>query len=151
MGIEYKGLSSITLLCNHIEETYRFYVEVCEIGTGTKTKNENGELTGASVTLTSGQTINLVAKEYSSCNKTKERSFHHFCLEVDDYCKAIRDFQQRGVTVYETIVDFNIVCEEPIEQYGPGQCGSYCAFIRDPEGNDIELQYFTKNSKQVTC
>lgn len=151
MSIEYKSLGALTLFCKDIHSTYDFYVNQCEIGSGEWKKNENGDIEKAVIRVKTGQVIELLPRQYPSQNKTKERSFHHLCLEVDDYCEAIRDLQRRGVTVYETIVDFNIICKEPIEQYGPGQCGSYCAFIRDPEGNDIELQYFTDKSMQITC
>jgi catechol-2,3-dioxygenase len=30
-------------------------------------------------------------------------------------------------------------------------CGSLCAFIKDPEGNDIEIMQFTPDSMQLNC
>jgi hypothetical protein len=41
--------------------------------------------------------------------------------------------------------------EEPYQDYPLGMCGSRCAFIRDPEGNDIELMQFTEKSMQLLC
>jgi lactoylglutathione lyase/glyoxylase I family protein len=60
-------------------------------------------------------------------------AYRHLCLEVDDIEATKREFQGKGITV----TDIKL-----------GNDQSYQAWIRDPDGNRIELHQYTDNSKQ---
>jgi lactoylglutathione lyase len=58
----------------------------------------------------------------------------HFCFEVDDLVKLVADLERKGVKV------------RPISV---GMDHSKQAWIKDPDGNDIELMEYTPRSLQL--
>ena len=143
MPIEYSGISAVELKCKNYDETVKFYA---------KKMNFDVIQKGADfTTLQIGQQkIILLDAPYSSQNKTALRSYHHICLESDNIFDAARDLLGRDVVVYAGLPDSGRLCPEPPAQQPLGQCNSYCFFVRDPEGNDIEIQQFTENSLQLS-
>jgi catechol 2,3-dioxygenase-like lactoylglutathione lyase family enzyme len=61
-------------------------------------------------------------------------SFSHFCIEVADIEKMVSALRGRGVEVSDPKM---------------GQDGSYQAWVRDPDGNRIELHQYTSQSLQA--
>ena len=61
--------------------------------------------------------------------------FVHFCLVVDDINAFIPDLKEKGVHV------------DSDASLGPD--GTYQAWIRDPDGNRIEVFEYTKDSMQI--
>lgn len=151
MSIQYDGIGHINLVCSKPIETLRFYTEIL----GFSKKFElSGEYAGGRwfidyVEIKKGQLLELLHGDFTSDNRDTKRSFQHFCFEMDDFCKTIRELQKRGVTVYRGPARSADTCQEPLEEYHPGLCGSMCAFIIDPEGNDIEIMQYTPQSRQL--
>ena len=58
----------------------------------------------------------------------------HLCLEVDDCAAAVADLEQKGVTIVRPI--------------SVGKDGNYQAWIKDPDGRDIEIMQLGPGSEQ---
>ncbi len=149
MAIHYTQLGHPAFLCNHMERTLEFYTKKLGFREAFSLKHEDGSMWLTYVQIAPGQFVELFHTPYPSSNQTKARSFHHFCIEVDDMAATIAMLKERGVDVYCGPVDGGRLMEVPNPNHKPGMCGTLCAFIRDPEGNDIELQQFTDRSLQL--
>lgn len=149
MSIHYTQLGHPALLCNHMEETLKFYTQTLGFRQVFSLEHEDGTPWLTYVQIARGQFVELFYKNYASENRAKERSFHHFCVEVDDMAAVLANLHAKGVPVFCGPVDNGVRMPIPNPDHQPGLCGTLCAFIRDPEGNDIELQQFTKDSLQL--
>lgn len=58
----------------------------------------------------------------------------HLCLEVEDCAAAVRDLEQKGVAIVRPV--------------SMGKDGNYQAWIKDPDGRDIEIMQLAEDSKQ---
>ncbi|MBC8537146.1 VOC family protein [Feifania hominis] len=149
MDIKYTFLGHPALLCNDIEAEKKFYIDVMGFEEAFTLFHDDGTPWLTYIEITDNQFLELFHTKYPSPNRTSERSFHHFCLEVDDMAATLEMLKSKGVTVYRGPVDNGRVMDVPNHDHQPGMCGTLCAFIRDPEGNDIELQQYTPCSMQI--
>lgn len=62
-------------------------------------------------------------------------SYMHLCLEVDDCAAAVAELEAKGVAI-----------RVPVNR---GSDGNYQAWIRDPDGRDIELMQLSPDSEQA--
>lgn len=77
------------------------------------------------------------------------QSFFHFSLEVDDIDVAVAKLRQRGITVYNLHIDAINGSPSPAAfQAVQGRCGSRLAWIKDPDGNLIEVMQLMPESMQ---
>lgn len=65
---------------------------------------------------------------------SKDSGYLHLCLEVDDCAAAVRELEDKGVAI-----------RVPVNMGGDG---NYQAWIRDPDGRDIELMQLSPESPQ---
>lgn len=149
MDFQYTQLGHVALLCNNMDKMMRFYLNTLELKYAF-TLERDGEawLTFLKVPAT-GQFVELFYRKYSSENQSDKRSFQKFCIEVEDMGSALLKLKQKGVEVYRGPVSKGILMEIPNPDMKPAPCGSLCAFILDPEGNEVEIQQFTPNSLQL--
>jgi catechol 2,3-dioxygenase-like lactoylglutathione lyase family enzyme len=77
------------------------------------------------------------------------QSFFHFSLQVDDINVAVARMKERGITVYNLHIDALNSHPAP-DPFVPvlALCGSLIAWIKDPDGNLIEVMELTSNSRQ---
>lgn len=77
------------------------------------------------------------------------QSFFHMSFQVDNIVEKVAELKNRGETVYLTSFDMSkgIPAPEPFEPLR-GRCGSLIAWIKDPDGNMIELMELTEQSLQ---
>jgi len=77
------------------------------------------------------------------------QSFFHISLQVDNIVKKVAELKKRGVEIYLTSFDMSRGIPAP-EPFVPlrGRCGSLIAWIRDPDGNMIEIMELTDQSMQ---
>lgn len=149
MSIHYTQLGHPALLCKDMEKMLDFYVNKLGLRQAFTLNHEDGSPWLTYVQIARGQFVELFYTSYPSDNRTAERSFHHFCIEVDDMAAALERLKERGVEIYSGPADNGRRMPVPNPDHRPGPCGTLCAFIRDPEGNDIELQQFTDKSLQL--
>lgn len=64
----------------------------------------------------------------------KDSGYLHLCLEVDDCAAAVEELATKGVAI-----------RVPVSM---GTDGNYQAWIRDPDGRDIELMQLSPDSPQ---
>lgn len=62
------------------------------------------------------------------------RSYMHLCLEVDDCVAAVTELREKGIVITSDI--------------RRGKSGNYQAWIKDPDGRDIEIMQIAENSEQ---
>lgn len=114
------------------------------------TKEEEEQVWLTYLRIKNGQYMELfpVPKEEVSQYYGKQ-SFFHFSLQVDDLMQAVEKLRKHGVTIYT--LHFDIITNTPAPEKFvplPGRCGSLIAWIKDPDGNMIELMQLTDNSLQ---
>lgn len=64
-------------------------------------------------------------------------SYHHLCLEVDDIKATVRELESRGVVFAQQIMQ--------------GSDKNYQIWIKDPDGNPIELMQLHPDCPQLTA
>jgi len=64
----------------------------------------------------------------------RDSSYKHFCLEVDNLEDTVKHLRTNNVEV----TDIKL-----------GKDNSYQSWMEDPDGNKIELHYYTPKSKQL--
>ena len=76
-------------------------------------------------------------------------SFFHFSLQVDDIDAAVAQLRAKGIMVYNLHIDAlnNSPAPEKFEAV-QGRCGSRLAWIKDPDGNLIEVMQLMPGSLQ---
>jgi len=93
---------------------------------------DDGERFG--VYLHVGQRSFLELFEGTVAEPAPDQSFRHLCLEVDDIEAAAAELRSLGVEVTEVTL---------------GSDNSYQAWLKDPDGNPIELHQYTPQSRQT--
>ena len=142
------GIGHVGIQCNDFAKTFDFYTKGLGGEKAFELINDDGVPYITYIAIPGGQFVELFHMNYTGDNKPQKCSFVHICLEVEDFAKAVRQLQANGVKVTTGGAGSQLL-EEPFEKRTPGQCGSLCAFVTDPEGNDVELMQFTENSKQI--
>lgn len=148
MDFTYTQLGHVALLCNDMEEMMRFYLNKLEFRYAFTLYREGAPWL-TYLKAPSGQFVELFYRTYDSQNRIGERSFEKFCLEVEDMAATLASLKEKGVEVYKGPVAQGRRMPIPNPDHKPAPCGSLCAFILDPEGNEIELQQFTPDSLQI--
>jgi lactoylglutathione lyase len=151
MAIHYTHLGHVAVRCNDYEKMRDFYVNKLGFEELFHLDDEQGNLWLTYIRVAKGQYLELFPESYTGDNDARKRSHLHFCLEVDNMPAMIRVLEARGIPVHKGPVKDYPRMQEPYEDYPLGMCGSRCAFICDPEGNEIELMQFTEKSMQLLC
>ncbi len=150
MSLNCVSLGHVALRCKDIEAMRKFYVGQLGCEELFHLDNDDGSLWLTYIRTAQGQYVELFPIDYPGDNDARKFSPHHFCFEVDDFAGYVKTLRERGVTVYDGPYLYHAEMGAP-EARGEGMCGSLCAFIKDPEGNDIEIMQFTPDSMQVNC
>jgi len=76
-------------------------------------------------------------------------SFFHFSLQVDDIDMAVTRLKEKDITVYNLHIDAleGHPAPEPFKAV-TGRCGSRLAWVKDPDGNLIEVMQLMPESMQ---
>ena len=150
MPIQYAQLGHVAYLCNDIDVMEKFYIEKLDFRFSFMLNRDDGSPWLKFLVAPSGQFLELFYANYpAKDNLAGQRSFQKFCLEVDDMAAAIQTLHERGVELYSGPVKFGRRMPVPNPDQKTALCGSYCAFLLDPEGNEVEIQQFTPNSLQL--
>lgn len=148
MDFAYTQLGHVALLCNDMDEMMRFYLNKLDFKYAFTLYRE-GTPWLTYLKAPSGQFVELFYRNYASENLATQRSFEKFCLEVKDMASTLLRLKEKGVKVYSGPVAQGKQMPIPNPDHKPAPCGSLCAFILDPEGNEIEFQQFTPDSLQI--
>ena len=164
-------LKNIILTCRHYEETKKFYQEDLDlelVGTWNFTlhlielfqgkgyhelKAKEGDEFCAVYKVSGDQNIVLLNVPFNEVTNVGDQGFLHSCLMVSDIVETAKHLEAHKVTPYmgPTMLGWVMPMpypEDPIAAGKQGQCGSLAIYVRDPEGNDVELMQYTKDSLQ---
>jgi lactoylglutathione lyase len=150
MSLNCVSLGHIALRCKDVDAMRSFYVGQLGCEELFHLDNDDGSLWLTYIRTAQGQYVELFPIDYKGKNDAREFSPHHFCFEVDDFVGYVKLLREKGVEVYDGPYLYHGVMGAP-EARAKGMCGSLCAFIKDPEGNDIEIMEFTPDSMQINC
>lgn len=112
-------------------------------------KKQPGEECASYFSITDDEYIVLLNIQYNDDSDHKNEGFYHICLMVEDIFAVARDLEKKGIQLWEGPSYENRPYNNPYKGDVPQPCHSLVFFIQDPEGNEIEIMQFTKESLQI--
>lgn len=94
--------------------------------------------------------IVLMNVQYGTDNRTEDQGFYHMCLMTEDIIQMAGELEKKGIQLWEGPSYESQPYHRPFTGDIPQPCHSLVFFIKDPEGNEIEIMQFTKESLQVS-
>lgn len=164
-----KGLTHITFTCKDFHNMRSFYRDTLGLkelfalpyndtvlkGFQTSGYDTTGLMPGdiwiVYLEVAPRQFVELFNLPYNGANEPRNAGFHHFSLRVENIVEASRELEAKGVQLYNSPTWQNNPLINPMEAGKQGQCGSMAFYIKDPEGNEIEIIQYTADSQQVKC
>ena len=116
-----------------MKATLSFYTDILNFRHAFSIKDKDDQPWIEYIMTPDGRFIELF---YPKSEETPElgRSYLHLCLEVDDCAAAVTELEGKGVEIWK-----------PLRQ---GRDGNYQAWIKDPDGRQIEIMQLAENSEQ---
>jgi lactoylglutathione lyase len=127
-----KGLAHLAFAANDLKKTLAFYAQL-GLREAFRLNNADGSLMLVYLHVEGDQFIEIFPNG-PSLDPARRSSFMHVCLRVDDLQETITQLRNRGV----------IIRKEP----SLGLDRNWQAWIKDPDGNDIELMQLDESSPQ---
>lgn len=121
MPITIKGFHHAGVLVTDLERACRFYEEILGL---TALPRPEFDFNGRWYDLRNGQQLHLMCVEQMPGRNEPPRNDRHLALDVPDIREAERQLKEFGMEI----------------GYGSGRAGLPQLFIRDPDGNTIELR-----------
>ena len=125
-----KALAHLCFTVKDLEASIVFYRDQLGLTPAFDFINEQGVRHGCYLHIGGRSFIELFQGDYE---EPKGGSYRHFCLEVEDIQGTVADLRAKGVEVTDVQM---------------GGDNSWQAWLKDPDGNRIELHHYTENSKQ---
>lgn len=136
--------------CLDFEKMLSFYRDTLEIPVAFNLRNEDGSLWLTYLEIAPDEFIELFNEKYGGKNDWQPKGHHHTCLLVEDIQETARILEAKGVLITNGPVSEGKVFRSPYQIEGKrGTCNSWCFYIQDPEGNEIEYMQYTPESLQV--
>ena len=129
-----KTLAHVCFTVKDLERSRVFYEEGLGLRLAFDFRNEQGERFG--IYLHVGDRTFLELFIGSVADGGQRGSFGHICLEVDDIQETVADLKGRNIEIGEISM---------------GSDHSWQAWLKDPDGNAIELHQYTPESQQVAA
>lgn len=126
------GLAHACFIVSDLAVSEAFFRDKLGLKTAFDFVNDDGKRFGIYLHVGGRNFIELFDGKLAE--RAKEQSFLHICLEVDDIETTVAELRGRGVEVTDPKL---------------GGDGSYQAWLKDPDGNPIELHHYTPESKQT--
>jgi len=127
-----KGLAHVCFVVRDLEKSLEFYVGKLGMPIAFEFKKDQGKRFG--VYLRAGGRCFIELFQGQPAAPAEKQSFKHICLEVDDIEKTVADLKAKGIEVGP----ITLGCDE-----------SYQAWLKDVDGNEIELHGYTAKSWQA--
>ena len=127
-----KGLAHVCFIVHDLDKAVEFYVGKLGLPMAFEFKNEQGKRFG--VYLRAGGRCFVELFQGEPAAAAAKQSFQHICLEVDDIEKTVADLRAKGIEVGP----ISLGCDQ-----------SYQAWLKDTDGNSIELHHYTDKSWQA--
>ncbi len=126
-----KGFAHLCFTVSDLDSAIAFYQEKLGFRHGFDYINDQGKRFGVYLHISGRNFIEMFQGEVGA--PAEKPAYRHFCLEVDDIEKTTAALRAQGIEV------------SPIKR---GNDRSWQAWLADPDGNQIELQAYTEQSKQ---
>ena len=127
-----KGFAHICFNVLDLEKSIKFYSGALGFKHGFDFINDKGVRFGVYLHIGGRNFIELF--ENKDVLPAKDTSYKHFCLEVDNLEETVKELNSKNIAT------------TPIKL---GSDNSYQSWLEDPDGNKIELHYYTPKSKQL--
>ncbi|NMB45044.1 MAG: VOC family protein [Firmicutes bacterium] len=130
------GIAHAAFRVNDLEESIRFYTEILGLTETFRLLHDNGEPWLVYLQINANTFIELFPEGKDKIPVAADSiGFMHLCLQVDDIFATIENLQERGLE-----------CPGAPTK---GKDGNWQYWIKDPDGNDIELMQIMPDSLQV--
>lgn len=126
-------IAHLAYLVNDMDKTLGFYTEILGFRHAFSIPNDAGEKWIEYLMTPDGRFIELFHPEGRPVER--DSGYLHLCLEVDDCAAAVAELEAKGVSI-------RIYPNQ-------GKDGNWQAWIRDPDGRDIELMQLSPDSPQM--
>ncbi len=135
----------IVLNVVEIDKMLQFYNEILQLPGDRLEEFAAGQVPFPSVRLSADSIIDLFPKkmwERTSPERVCRLNLNHFCLATDEASsKALQ------IRLNEQGIDIE---EGPVKRWGAHGSGT-SIYFRDPEGNTIEVRYYSDEEKALPC
>ncbi len=119
-----------------IEKSYEFYTKIMGFKEVFKLYNDQGEVSTYYLYISAGQFIELFPGGKGEYTYDPEAAGHaHICYEVEDIEDAARELTEKEIEI-----------DVPVKK---GKSGCFQLWIRDPDGNKIEIMELPEDSMQA--
>jgi catechol 2,3-dioxygenase-like lactoylglutathione lyase family enzyme len=123
----------------------QFYTEILQLPGERLEEFSAGRVPFPSVRLSADSIIDLFPKKMWETDNPEEvcrPNLNHFCLTTD---------KESSIALQKRLKDRGIVIEEgPVKRWGAHGSGT-SIYFRDPEGNTIEVRYYSEADKTRPC
>ncbi len=125
-----RDLAHACFLVRNLDESIAFYRDALGLTQCFDFTSPEGRRTGVYLKVGRRSFIELFEGQYP---EPMQGSYRHICLEVDAFEDSVAELRRRGVEV---------------ERVSLGRDHSWQAWLKDPDGNPIELHGYTEDSLQ---
>jgi catechol 2,3-dioxygenase-like lactoylglutathione lyase family enzyme len=129
-----KGLAHLCFIVKNLDRSVAFYRDKLGLKETFDFVNDKGVRFGVYLCAGGRAFFELFEGSKPPEPYKDDRSYQHFCLEVDDIEATAADLRAKGIEVSPVTL---------------GSDNSYQAWLVDPDGNRIELHMYTPESKQA--
>jgi lactoylglutathione lyase len=133
--MKFESLAHVAIRVADVNRSLEFYAKI-GIAEMFRVHHDNGDLWLIYLRITDDQYLEMFPKAANvEAHEPMSNGLNHFCLEVADIEETLRELSELGIPLHiplKTSVDCNIQ-----------------AWIKDPDGNRIELMQMAPNSMQA--
>lgn len=127
-----KGLAHVCFIVRDLDASIAFYRDKLGMKEGFPFLKDDGTRFGVYLHAGARNFIELFVGKPEAYDE--KQSYRHICLEVDDIQGTVKAWRAKGVEVTDVKM---------------GSDHSWQAWLKDPDGNAIELHHYTPESKQL--
>jgi len=130
------GIAHVAFRVKDLAKSIEFYTDILGLEEAFRLLHDDGEPWLVYLQINANTFIELFPEGKKEMPVTPDSiGFAHLCLHVDDICATVNDLRNRGLE-----------CPgEPTK----GKDGNWQYWVKDPDGNDIELMQIMPDSLQV--
>jgi catechol 2,3-dioxygenase-like lactoylglutathione lyase family enzyme len=127
-----RALAHVCYISSDLDRAIAFYCDKLGLTPAFDFRDDKGKRTGIYIHVGGRSFIEIFQGKVGP--RAEGQAYGHLCLEVDDFDKAMADLKAQGVEVGSVLL---------------ARDHSWQAWIKDPDGNAIELHGYTPESKQA--
>ncbi len=146
------GITNCTYFCNDFDAMVRFYRDTLEMPHVFTLRDEDGKPIKTCLKVTDRQFIVLLNQPHRNEKRWNELSCFHIAITVPDIFAHAKALEAKGLLLTKgPSINRNYVRRPYVSDPEIAPCGSYTAWVTDPEGNEVEFMQYTPASMQISC